>query len=160
MPSTHKKVVVRKTDRDSVSGYVGPVFAYDNKLEMLNASGKVVSIPLDEVKGVYFVRDWDAPEEVVRKTFPTRPRSEGLWVRLHFKDQEILEGMMGNDLSQFMPEGFLITPPDLRGNTQKVFVPRSALQSFTVLGVVTSTMGKKRPASVGQAQPKLFAEAE
>jgi len=162
MASTHKKVIVRKTDRDSVTGWVGPVFASDGRLEMINASGKLVTLPLDEVKGVYFVRDWENSEEIVRKSFAARPRSEGLWVRLTFRDQETLEGMMGNELSQFTPDGFLITPPDLRGNTQKVFVPRNALQQFTIMGVITTAMAKKRPASVtpGQGQPRLFAEAE
>ena len=160
MASTHKKVIVRKTDRDQVTGYVGPVFVSSGRLELLNTSGKIVTMPLDEVKGVYFVRDWEAGEEIARKSFVVRPRQEGLWVRLTFRDQEVLEGMMGNELSQFTPEGFLITPPDLRGNTQRVFVPRSALQAFTILGVVSSSVLKKRPRSVPAPQPELFAEAE
>ena len=52
-------------------------------------------------------------------------------MRLRFKDNEVLEGMMPNDLSQTSAEGFLINPPDLRGNTQRIFVPRTALESLT-----------------------------
>ncbi len=56
MPSTHKKVIVRKADRDSVSGYVSPSnFVVDGKLELLNTSGNVVAVDLRDIKAVYFV---------------------------------------------------------------------------------------------------------
>ena len=93
MPSTHKKVIVRKMDRDTVSGYVSPEqFVHEGKLEVLNTSGTVIAIDLREIKGVYFVREFGDSESLTRKTFTSRPRSEGLWVRLRFKDSEILEG--------------------------------------------------------------------
>ena len=57
MSSTHKKVIVRKHDRDSVSGFVAPAdFVVDGKLELLNTSGNVVAIDLQDIKTVYFVR--------------------------------------------------------------------------------------------------------
>ena len=94
MPSTHKKVIVRKMDRDSVSGYVSPTqFINEGKLELLNTTGTVVAMELREIKGVYFVREFGDSESLTRKTFTSRPRSEGLWVRLRFKDNEILEGL-------------------------------------------------------------------
>jgi Family of unknown function (DUF6982) len=136
MPSTHKKVVVRKLDRDSLNGYVSPDFIREGRLEVLNTSGNVVSIDLKDIKGVYFVRDFGDSDSMARKTFTTRPRTEGLWIRLKFKDNEIIEGMMPNDLGLTMAEGFLINPPDLRSNTQRIFVPRTAVESLTVLAVI------------------------
>ena len=116
MPSTHKKVIVRKMDRDSVSGYVSPSqFVNEGKLELLNTSGTVIAMDLREIKGVYFVREFGEAESLTRKTFTSRPRSEGLWVRLRFKDSEILEALMPADLTQTTPEGFLVNPPDQRG---------------------------------------------
>ena len=41
-------------------------------------------------------------------------------------------------------EGFLINPPDLRSNVQKLFVPRSALESLTVLAVIGATRRQRR----------------
>src|SRR6266566_3514630 len=115
MASTHKKVIVRKTGRDSISGYVSPAhFVVEGKLELLNPSGKVVLIDLAEVKSVDFVRDFSDTATVGRKTFTSRPRTEGLWVRLKFVDNDVLEGLMANDLTQVVPEGYLITPPDTR----------------------------------------------
>ena len=145
MPSTHKKVIVRKADRDSVSGYVSPSnFVVDGKLELLNTSGNVVAVDLRDIKAVYFVREFSDSEVMSRKTFTTRPRTEGLWVRLKFKDNEVIEGIMPNDLAQNPSEGFLINPPDLRSNTQRVFVPRASLNSVTVIAVIGAARRRRK----------------
>jgi hypothetical protein len=158
MPSTHKKVIVRKMDRDSVSGYVSAQFVNEGKLELLNTAGNVVGIDLREIKGVYFVREFGDSESLVRKTFASRPRSEGLWVRLRFRDNEILEGLMPADLTQTMAEGYLVSPPDQRGNTQRIFVPRTALESLTVLAVIGATRRTRRGAAEDQRQVPMFGE--
>src|SRR4029077_17473199 len=158
MPSTHKKVVVRKMDRDSVSGYVAPAqFVREGKLELLNTAGTVVAINLREIKGVYFVREFGDSESLVRKTFTSRPRAEGLWVRLRFKDNEVVEGLMPNDLAQQIGEGYLVNPPDLRSNTQRIFVPRTALESLPVLAVIGGTPRQRRRPE-DQRQVPMFGE--
>ena len=119
-------------------------FVREGKLELLNTSGNVVAIDLKDIKAVYFVREFGDSESLSRKTFTSRPRTEGLWVRLKFKDNEVLEGMMPNDLSLTTAEGFLINPPDLRSNTQRIFVPRSALESLTVLAVIGATRRRRK----------------
>ena len=156
MPSTHKKVIVRKADRDSVSGYVSPSnFVVDGKLELLNTSGNVVAVDLRDIKAVYFVREFSDSEVMSRKTFTTRPRTEGLWVRLKFKDSEVIEGIMPNDLAQNPAEGFLINPPDLRSNTQRVFVPRASLSSVTVIAVIGAAR-RRRTGPPDTRQVTLF----
>ncbi|HEY6350799.1 MAG TPA: hypothetical protein VI636_15470 [Candidatus Angelobacter sp.] len=158
MPSTHKKVIVRKIGRDSLSGYVSPAnFVVDRKLELLNTSGKLVQIDLAEIKSVDFVRDFSDAAAPVRKTFTTRPRTEGLWVRLKFADNDILEGMMPNDLIQVSADGFLVTPPDTRGNIQRIFVPRSALEEITVLAVIGHAQARRKRAEDAR-QVGLFSE--
>jgi hypothetical protein len=159
MPSTHKKVVIRKMDRDSINGHVAPAnFVRDGKLELLNTSGNVVAIDLRDIKAVYFVREFSDSDSLSRKTFTTRPRTEGLWVRLKFKDNEVLEGMMPNDLSLTTAEGFLINPPDLRSNTQRIFVPRTALESLTVLAVIRATHRRRKGAPADARQVPMFGE--
>jgi hypothetical protein len=152
MPSTHKKVIVRKIDRDTVNGYVAPSrFVHEGKLELLNTAGNVVAIELSEIKCVFFVREFGDSDSLSRKTFTTRPRAEGLWVRIRFKDGELLEGLMPNDLSLTSAEGFLINPPDLRSNVQRLFVPRTALESLTVLAVIGAARRQPRgPADARQ----------
>ncbi len=94
--STHKKVIVRKMDRDAMQGYVAPAsFVVEGKLELMNTAGKVVLIDLADVKGVYFVREFADVDASARKTFATRPRTEGLWVRLKFRGSVVLGGWSG-----------------------------------------------------------------
>ena len=78
-PSTHKKVIVRKMDRDSISGYVSPTqFVNEGKLELLNTSGNVVAMELREIKAVRLFR---ASSSAIRESltparaFTSRPRS-------------------------------------------------------------------------------------
>lgn len=145
-------------DRDSVSGYVSPTqFVHEGKIEVLNTAGTVIAIDLREIKGVYFVREFGDSESLTRKTFTSRPRAEGLWVRLRFKDGETLEGLMPADLSQTPPEGFLLSPPDQRGNTQRIFVPRTALESLTVLAVIGGAKRQRR-GTEDQRQVPMFGE--
>lgn len=157
MPSTHKKVIVRKHDRDSISGFVSPSnFVVEGKLELLNTSGNVVAIDLHEIKAVYFVREFSEGELMTRKTFTTRPRTEGLWVRLKFKDSEVIEGILPNDLTQNPDEGFLMNPPDLRSNAQRVFVPRDALSSLVVIAVIGAANRRRRGGQPDTRQVTLF----
>src|SRR5207237_6639215 len=158
MPSTHKKVIVRKMDRDSLNGYVaGTNFVSEGKLELLTQSGKVIFIDLREVKAVYFVRDFGDTEALGRKAFTTRPRSEGLWVRIEFNDNDMLEGLMPNNLTLLDGEGYLIIPPDTRSNTPRIFVPGSALSSLTVLAVIGGGM-RRRKEEKDTGQVAMFGE--
>ena len=143
MATTHKKVIVRKMDRDTVNGYVSNAFVTEGKLELMNTAGNVVTIDLRDVKGVYFVREFGDTETLTRKTFTSRPRVEGLWVRLRFRDNEVIEGMMPNDLLVEGGEGFSVIPPDAQSNTQRIFVPRSALAEMTVIGVIGEKSGRR-----------------
>ena len=112
----------------------------------------MVTIALSDIKGVYFVREFSEPESLTRKTFTSRPRAEGLWVRLHFRDNEIIEGLMPNDLVQEGSDGFSIIPPDTRSNTQRIFVPRSALAEMNVIAVIgeKKTQRGRRPEDTRQ----------
>ena len=159
MASTHKKVIVRKVDRDTVQGYVSSgEFLSGGKMELLNIAGNVVLIELAQIKGVYFVRDFADSSSLLRKTFTTRPRVEGLWVRLRFRDAEMLEALMPNDLTLVRAEGFFLNPPDMRGNVQRIFVPRSALSELTVLAVIGPAVKRRRQADAASQTPLLFSE--
>jgi hypothetical protein len=116
--STYKKVVVRKLDHGLLKGFVDSTsYLRPSAIEMLAREGRTVVIPLREVKGVFFVRDFDGnPQLSERPVFQSRPRLAGLWVQMTFKDKEVLEGLLPSNLVELTPEGFLITPADLYSN--------------------------------------------
>ena len=154
--STHKKVVVTFSDRTTLQGYLNPMRLPDDPLDVLTTNGEHRDVPLKEIRAVYFVRDFTDDYEPERKAFFSRPKLDGLWVRLKFRDNETLEGVVSNDLLALLDSGIQITPPDLNGAAMRIFVPRSALSEVTVLGVVG--VARRKPAAAAPAQPKLFSE--
>jgi Family of unknown function (DUF6982) len=155
--STHKKVVVVFADRTSLPGYVNPSRLQPSQpLDLLTTEGEHRSIAMKDLRAIYFVRDFTGKYEPERKAFFSRPKLDGLWVRLTFLDRETLEGVVPNDLLSLLDSGVQITPPDLNGEAVRIYVPRSALAELTVLGVVGVARRKAAPAV--PAQPKLFSE--
>ena len=126
-------------------------------LELLKPEGTLALLPYEEVKSVSFVSDFDADAEPPR-TFMTRPKLEGLWVRMFFRDGEVMDGILPNNLLTWDVAGFTVTPPEPDANNQRVFVPRSALRSMQVLGVVGSPLrvGRKKAKVAAEDQPSLF----
>jgi hypothetical protein len=155
MPVSRKKVIVRKLSRDWLSGYLPPsAFVVQEQAEMLDLTGKLVSVPMAEVKWICFVRDFQSgdanqPERLLRKTFVTRPRSQGLWVRIRLKDNDLIEGLAPNDLTLLDGEGIFLVPPDTRSNTQRIFLPRQAVAELDILAVI-KTGARRGPAEAVQ----------
>jgi hypothetical protein len=155
--TTAKKVIVRRFERESVSGFVNP-FSYlqAQAIEILKPDGALALLPYPEVRSVAFVKDFEDGGEA-RRVFLTRPKLEGLWVRMVFRDGEVMDGILPNNLLAWEGAGFTVTPPEPDGNNQKVFVPREALRSIQVLGVVGSPLRvKKKKAGPVEDQPTLF----
>jgi hypothetical protein len=155
--STHKKVIITFSDGTSLQGYVNPLRLPDDPLDVLTTNGEHRQVPLKEIRAVYFVRDFTEDYEPERKAFFSRPKLDGLWVRLKFRDNETLEGVVSNDLLALLDSGIQITPPDMNGAAVRIFVPRSALSEVTVLGVV-GVARRKPVAAALPSQPKLFSE--
>lgn len=158
--STTKKVQVARFDRDPLAGFVNPAsYLNPQGIELLSVNGNAVVIPYDEVKAVHFVRDFhNGPVRLERTTFLTRPKVSGLWVRLLFRDRDMIEAVLTNSLLHLEPHGFTVTPPDSASNTQRLFVPKTALIELQVLGVVGSPLrgpGRKRKAG-DEDQIRLF----
>jgi hypothetical protein len=150
-------VIITFSDGTSLQGYVNPLRLPDDPLDVLTTNGEHRQVPLKEIRAVYFVRDFTEDYEPERKAFFSRPKLDGLWVRLKFRDNQTLEGVVSNDLLALLDSGIQITPPDLNGAAVRIFVPRSALSEVTVLGVV-GVARRKPVAAALPAQPKLFSE--
>lgn len=161
--STLKKVVVLLLDRKSSKGYVNPTtLGRSESIDLLTLEGEHESVSLKDVKSVYFVREFREPFELEKKTFLSRPKLDGLWVRLRFRDEDTMEGIVANNLLDLLDAGVQLMPPDLHANVLHMFVPRSALSELKVLGVVgvarrSPRSGRQVRAALG-TQSKLFSE--
>ncbi len=167
--SSRKKVIVRRHTGETVPGYL-PLSGFlrspatEPAIDLLDLSGHVISILIKDIKHICYVRDFNLndtlnPERLTRRTFLARPRSEGLWLRLTFRalpstpaptpasapDQ--LEGLAPIDASLLDDlvgdAGLQLTPPDVRSNTQRVYVPRAAIADLQLIAVITTPSRKK-----------------
>ena len=156
--STHKKVIVLLGDKKPLRGYLNPTrLGQTDPIDLLTPEGEHLEIPLSRVRSVYFVREFSDDFEPERKAFLSRPKLDGLWVKLRYTDGETLEGVVPNDLLSLLDNGLHITSPDLNSSTDRIFVPRGALAEVMVLGVVG--VARRKPAvAAGAAQPRLFNE--
>ena len=155
--STSKKVVVVLLTRKAVRGYLSPAqLGRSETLSLLTMDGEQETIKLADVKCVYFVREFKEPFEPERKTFLSRPKLDGLWVRVKYRDEETLEGVVANDLVALLDRGVNLVPPDPGTNCTRIFIPRTAIAEMKVLGVVG--IARRTPARAAAAQPTLFNE--
>lgn len=153
---------MRRFDREALIGFVGlQTFCQPSGIELLKPEGDVTIVPYSEIKTVCFVRDFDAAREPLEgKLFLTRPKMEGLWARMQFRDGQLLDGILTNNLLLLDSQGFTFTPPEPYSNNQRVFVPREALLTMEILSVVGGPLGKmqsrRRVKPDAPVQPGLF----
>jgi Family of unknown function (DUF6982) len=156
--STTKKVLVTRFDREPLAGFVNPhSYLQTEGLELLSQGGAVSVVPYTEIKLVCFVRDFQQgePRKELR-LFTTRPKMEGLWVRMRFRDGDVMDGMLSNNLLQMDSYGLSVVPPDPGFQNQRVFVPKAALSMVQVLGVVGSPLRMRKPKPTAKEQLEMF----
>lgn len=147
------KVVARLRDGKLVRGYIDQSLtegqapsleqAADSLLREISLraadSDEVLSIPLDSLKALFFVKSFEGHKQYREvKFFDKNPAIKGLWVRVQFFDHESLEGIVLNSIDFVVNPGFLLKPPDPSGNNTSLYVVKSSLVDFRVLGIHTN----------------------
>lgn len=180
MAPAQKKVILRSFSDELAWGYLPQSgFLRADEITLMAVDGRLTPFPIRTLKRIAYVRDFNLddrqdPERIGRLTFPARPRGDGIWLRLTFRDEEVLEGLTTLDLAfadtLLDDHGLFLTPPAPRSNTLRIFVPRPALTAIEVLGYVTAPslrFAAQRAAQSGtksksrvtpDAQPTLFDE--
>jgi hypothetical protein len=168
MSSAHKKVIVRRFTGETLPGYLPLTsFVRNQTIDLLDLSGRIISLIIKDIKHICYVRDYNLndtvnPERLTRRTFLARPRTEGLWLRMTFRTGDLLEGLAPTDISLLddliNDHGLHLTPPDIRSNTQRIYVPRTSLTDLQLIAVIT-TPSRRKPlpaSSVPSLQEDLF----
>ncbi len=156
MADSRKKVIVRTLGNLLHPGYLplaGLLDPTNTAVSLLDLEARILPIPLASVRHIAYVRDFNLndttdPERLTRRTFLARPRTEGLWLRLTLPGYgtalvpDILEGLVPLDLTLLdmlqQDRGLFLIPPDIRSNTQRLYVPRSAILDLRLLAVITN----------------------
>ena len=149
-PDSRLKVVAHRADGSVVKGFTRgvPEFYKDSihknkpvpapeilELELAD-SRKKARLRLKSLKALFFVKSFEGSHGFNEiKFFTAHPLLEGLWVRLTFADNECTEGVIYNSLHFLNNPGFFLKPPDPNSNNDIVYVLKSSLREFRVMGV-------------------------
>ena len=103
------------------------------------AAGTITPVDLTSVKAVFFVRTHDGDSSYEEVKFLREQAPSEIWVRIRLWDDEEIEGRAKNGASLLMDSGFWLWPTDGFANNLLVYVPKSSVREFHVMGLVSSS---------------------
>lgn len=138
-------VVVHKTDGTLIKGllewggnegHVVPPLPLPEALHIHGeACGECSLIHSSEAKAVFFVKQHDGTLDHDEVKFFSDITATDLWIRIRFADGEVLEGQTQNNTRLLLDPGVWLRPFDSTGNNVLVYVPKSSVVEFHVMGV-------------------------
>ncbi|SRR6266568_4663685 len=92
-------------------------------------------IDWSQVKAVFFVASFQGDSERDSVRFYTSgPEIQSIWVEIGFNDGEVIEGCVRNSLDHLRDDGFFLCPSSPESNNLLMYVNKSAIVSYRVLG--------------------------
>jgi len=137
-----RKVVIRYIDGRVLRGYLSP--EEESELQrntpasfpVETAEGERAEVCSSDIKAIFFVKKFEgAPDYSEFKVFIAQPNGRGVWIRVHFQDGEVMEGVAANKLDTYLKPVFSMIPPDPASNNQTVLVSKSSLAEMQILGL-------------------------
>ena len=105
------------------------------RLKLIN-SEEIANVPTKNAKAVFFVKTFDGDLKHRALHFHEHaPIVSGLWIRVCFQDNEVIEGIIRNSGDFVLEHGFFMMPTDPNGNNQLIYVLKDRLKDFHVLGM-------------------------
>jgi hypothetical protein len=124
------KIVVRRKDGTVVKGTTNDFFPNKSKFHLSTIDGHIEEFDIEELKAIFFVRTYEGDESHEYHYSDAVPGG-GRKIRVVFADGEEMVGYT----QAYSPNrpGFVMTPADLEGNNERVFVVISATAEVEVL---------------------------
>ena len=143
-PDDLRRVIVRFADGSILRGYFAPEDSESLRDDssgtfgVRRVDGEVEHVQLDSIKAVFFVKTFEGSRQYSEfKVFTNQPNGRGVWIRVHFHDGEIMEGIASNSLDTYTRPVFSLTPPDPRSNNESVLVSKQCLKEMQILGLAS-----------------------
>lgn len=132
-----RKIVVRTKQGEAFRGYVKSArWISRSSLRMTTPEDRELTLDFEQLKAIFFVREFEGDKSYFEtKLLESDPEQKGLRVRLRFDDNETMEGVAENSLELLQAPGFFFWPADAGANNQLIYVIKSALLGFRVIGV-------------------------
>jgi hypothetical protein len=124
------KVVVRFKDGTLIKGNTNDFFPNKPLFHISCKDGKIEKISLEDLKGVFFVKDFQGNKDYQNK-YEDPIHGAGRKILVEFSDSESIIGYaLGYSPDR---QGFFITPADLNSNNERIFVIKSATKNVKFL---------------------------
>lgn len=152
-PGTEKhRIVVNLRDGTVVKGYLetavptdlasllqNPTRGFPTRLILQSDNGQGNhEIDVTTAKAIFFVKSFQGDKEKHPVRFYANgPAVHGIWVEVRFNDGEVVEGVIHNSIHHLVEEGFLMSPSDPDSNNEVIYVLKSSISNYRVLGVRT-----------------------
>lgn len=134
--SNFGKVILRTRDRRLIKGFSKSDFIDDDSVRLIDAKGNQETHTLGELKAIFFVKDFGGdPDYRVVRFFGKGEPNQWLWAHVVFEDGEVMEGRVRNSRALFDSPGFYLWPSDEGTNNDVVFVIKSAVADFRIMGL-------------------------
>ena len=125
------KVVVRFKDGAIMKGNTSDFFPNKARFHLNPLKGEIKDINVEDLKAVFFVKDFKGNQAHHKKYHDTVPGS-GRKIKVEFSDGESIIGFaLGYSPDR---QGFFMTPADLKGNNERIFVVNSATKNIKFQG--------------------------
>jgi len=118
--------------------------------------GECTLITTSETKAVFFVKQHDGNVDHDEVRFFSDVAATNLWIRVHFLDGEVIEGEAENDRRLLVDPGIWLKPLDTTSNNVLIYVPKSAIGEFHVMGVAIHRRREAVMAEVERAAAKTI----
>jgi hypothetical protein len=92
-------------------------------------------VQVSEMKAIFFVKRHEGAFDHDEVKFFSDVAATDLWIRIRFADGEVLEGRTENRARLLFDSGIWLRPFDSTGNNVLIYIPKSSVVEFHVMGV-------------------------
>ena len=124
------KIVARYNDKRVVKGYSNNFFPNKVFFHLESTEGDSHRIEMEDLKAVFFTKDFEGNKEH-QYDYSHEIRGAGRKLKVEFNDGEVV---VGYSLAYSADrQGFFLTPADVNGNNERIFVLNDASKNVELL---------------------------
>ena len=125
-----QKMVVRLKNKSLLKGTTCNFSPLKASFHLILLSGELVTVYIEKMKAAFFVKRFDG-DRSYNYTYKDFIPWGGNKVKVDFADGETMIGYTQHH--SYAHQGFFVTPADLQGNNERVFIMSSATSNVTFL---------------------------
>ncbi len=120
------RIVVKLKNQTVLKGKTNDFFPNRHRFHLEQMDGSVQDIVVEDLKAIFFVKDFEGDKDH-KDSYNDVLSNAGRKTKVKFLDGEIIYGYtLGYSPDR---QGFYLTPADLGGNNERIFIVTSATQN-------------------------------